>query len=51
MPLTNAQKQEALRKRRALEGLQEIRGTWAQQKYHRAIKDMIKNMMRNIEKK
>jgi len=38
MPLTNAQKQEALRKRRATLGLHEIRGIYATQKQDKMIK-------------
>jgi len=38
MPLTNAQKQEALRKRRAANGLHEIRGIYATQDQVRQIK-------------
>ena len=50
MPLTNKEKQQALRKRRADEGLKEIRCVWAKESDHKILKSKIRKMIDKMRK-
>jgi hypothetical protein len=45
MALTNKQKQEALRKRRAAAGLKELRGVWIPAGMEEEIREVIRHMI------
>ena len=49
MALSNQQKQQALRKRRASEGLKELRGVWMPPELHKEAKELIKELLASKE--
>ncbi|MGR3218619.1 MAG: hypothetical protein ACUZ8H_02225 [Candidatus Anammoxibacter sp.] len=48
MPLTNAQKQAALRSRRASQGLKELRGIWATEAQEPIIKKAVIKIIKRL---
>jgi uncharacterized lipoprotein YddW (UPF0748 family) len=50
MALTNKQKQEALRKRRAAAGLKELRGVWVTDAEEIEVKQKIRAMLKRLRK-
>lgn len=50
MTLTNKQKQEALRKRRADSGLKELRGIWVTAEEERVLKPQIRETLKRMRK-
>lgn len=50
MALTNKQKQEALRKRRADSGQKELRGVWVTEEEERVLKPQIRETLKRMRK-
>lgn len=50
MPLTNKEKQQALRKRRAEEGLKEMRGLWVSEEEEKIVKPEIRKRLEEMRK-
>jgi uncharacterized lipoprotein YddW (UPF0748 family) len=50
MALTNNQKQEALRKRRAASGQNELRGVWVTAEEERVLKPQVRETLKRMRK-